>query len=183
MQTTARQRTKGVVMGPPCTTFSCARDRNGKIRFRRCPWGLPGLTPRLEQQVAVGNRLTKAALVVLRACLRSKTPCVCENPATSRLFLLPEMRRIMSLPQAQYHVVDMCQYGASWRKPTGLLFVNFDRDAVNRCVKPRCTPTGCVCSRSHNRHLVLSGNSPEASRGRGLRRRTFGNYVKTFLWH
>ena len=125
VQAIKRQRTKGVVMGPPCTTFSCARDRNSKIRSRRCPWGLPGLTPRLEQQVAVGNRLAKAALVVLRACLRSKTPCVCENPATSRLFLLPEMRRIMSLPQAQYHVVDMCQYGASWRKPTGLLFVNF----------------------------------------------------------
>ncbi len=154
-------RVKGVIMGPPCTTFSCARDRNSKIRSRRCAWGLLGLMPRLAQQVVEGNQLARAAIAVLRACIKSSTPVVCENPATSRLFLLPEMRRIISLPQSRYRVVDMCQYGTSWRKPTGLLFINFEDAAVDRCAKPRCTTKRCICSRSNKKHLVLSGNSPE----------------------
>ena len=155
------KRVVGVFMGTPCTTFSGARDRNSRIRSRRFPWGLPDLPERLQAQVLQGNRLARATLRILRACLANGTPAVLENPATSRLFLLPGLRRIMSSACAAYHIIDLCQYGASWRKPTGLLFLNYSAQAIEHFVRPRCTPQHGICSKTKRKHIVLSGNAPE----------------------
>ena len=154
-----QRKYRGVLLATPCTTFSTARDRNSQIRSRRSPWGLPGLTGQKAAAVKEGNKLARSTLRVFKACIQSNTRVLLENPATSRLFLLPCFRRLLSLPKVALGQFDMCQYGTAWRKPTAVLGANIGEEAWNQlCMK--CHSRG-RCSRTGKPHLALSGNNAE----------------------
>lgn len=65
---------EGLLAGPPCETWSVAREADGMapatgprpLRTATSPWGMLDLTPREFQQVDVGNRLM---IFALRICL------------------------------------------------------------------------------------------------------------------
>ncbi len=147
-------------MATPCVSFTTARDRNSQIRSTRCPWGLPDLPARLQSTVRLGNALAKASLRIFRACLSSGTAVVLENPATSRLFLLPAFKRMLKWNHVRYCIVDMCQFGTRWRKPTGLLTANVPGELLDHVCTYRCTCRS-TCSRTNLPHLVLSGNTAQ----------------------
>ena len=86
------------MLGPPCATFSIARNRTMPIRSRAFPWGLPGLPVREKQLVETGNRCMQAALRIVALCDQFGVPWILENPTTSWTFVLPQALAILRAP-------------------------------------------------------------------------------------
>ncbi len=89
-----------LVLAPPCTLWSRARG----------PPGLPGLV----------DPCALVLLRLLRAAKRAGVYVVVENPAASRLWAWPPLRKALAAMRADHAVLDMCCFDAAWRKPTRL---------------------------------------------------------------
>ena len=150
-------RVLAVMLAPPCSSFSIARDRNSQVRTSEWPGGLPNLPARLQAVVHTGNRCARAALRVIRTCLAEGVPFAMENPRTSRIFLLPGFRQIVRNPAVHERVIDFCQYGVRWKKPTKFIIGHVSPDGSHRLCR-RCH--GRRCSRTGRAHLHLTGHAP-----------------------
>ena len=101
--------------GPPCTTFSIARCP--RLRSQQAPLGI---YPK-EKRTAEGNLLLLRCLTVLWAVQRS-TPWhgSFEHPASAYSWHLPLLRSLFAAPHSGTVQLDMCQFGAPYRKSTRL---------------------------------------------------------------
>ena len=149
---------RGVMLATPCATFSVARDGSSKIRSHEVPWGLEGLGEKQQIAVEIGNSLARATLTIVAACLATKTPAIVENPRSSRLFALPEIKKLQE--NCITAKVDQCLFGTKWKKPTTLLCFNV---AGNDHVQT-CGGKNGICVRTGLQHVVLRGTAPN-SRG------------------
>ena len=144
-----------VWMGTPCSSFSRARDRGGgppRLRSDVQPLGLPGLSPKDDEKVRVGNILMTFSASILRLCSRLIIPCALENPATSRIWLCPALAAACRLSPIRFIKTDFCMYGMPWRKRTKIAAVHVDLEPCSRLCKGRG-----ICSNSHKPHVELSG--------------------------
>ena len=105
------------MLGPPCSSFSRARDRTRVIRTRRQPWGIHPrtLAENDKKACAVGNVCLKSTLKHVRISFGTRTPFIIENPLSSNMFVIPELIRIMNHKDVQVVDVEFCQFGASWK--------------------------------------------------------------------
>lgn len=71
------------MLGPPCSSFSRARDRTRVIRTQKDPWGIssPNLSDSDRKSLSIGNACLRSALRMMRVCLATKTPFILEKPA------------------------------------------------------------------------------------------------------
>ena len=154
----------GVWLGTDCSSWSLAR--RGKVggrmpralRSKEDLWGLPGLRPSEQRAVEQGNAMAQFTISVIRLCIELQIPVGLENPLTSRLWLLPELVQLCSLPCAQQVKLHMCQFGAPWMKPTHVhLWHCHPADAARRQCFFRKTSGPCLCSATGEPHVVLSG--------------------------
>ena len=118
-------------------------------------WGLPGLNSKDRWRVKLGNQSARWMVRVIRHAIKTKTPLIMENPATSRLWLCPPIRRLLA--SASVVTLDACQYGAPWRKSTRLAAWNVDVSSLER----RCVASHGICSRSKKPHQPLVGVAPD----------------------
>jgi site-specific DNA-cytosine methylase len=144
-----------VMMGPPCTNFSIARDRTLQVRSKLQPWGFRTLPPNELDKVFQANKLAVVVINILNLCQQFSIPWILENPSTSRFWYLPQIVRILDSSTVHSRVCDYCQYGAPWRKRTRFAFGNLDEFDSLRLDK-RCK--GTFCSRTGKPHITLSGN-------------------------
>jgi hypothetical protein len=91
-----------VHLGTPCTPWSVA-------------------TPSPEKHADLASRSLKVTCMVIRACHRKGTYWTLENPWLSGLFTCRAIQRIRTLTQAVLVRIDMCRFGAPFRKSTGFL--------------------------------------------------------------
>ncbi len=120
-----------VWIGMPCTSFSVERKDDGlgpgPLRSNERPMGLAGLNKRDQQKVIQGNLLLFFSARIIWACLQCRVPFALENPLSSRCWLTPILVLIKDYYMCcQFLHLDFCQFGESWKKPTGILhaFVN-----------------------------------------------------------
>ena len=151
-----RHRVIACMLAPPCTTFSTARDRTSVIRNRTFPWGLPNLKPTDHAKVQEGNATMRTAIAVLNACIKTGTPAIMENPATSKCWYTPELEAIAAHDCAASVTTDQCMFGQPWRKRTRFLCVNIDPFDQQRLVR-KCLGKDGFCSRTREKHFTLSG--------------------------
>ena len=127
-------------------------------------WCLPGLSPSEQRTVEQGNAMAQFTVSVIRLCIELQIPVGLENPLCSRLWLLPELDQLSSLPCAQRVNLHMCQFGAPWMKPTQIRLWNCGpADAARRqCAyrRQRSTSGTSLCSATGVPHVVLSGTGP-----------------------
>ena len=81
-------------------------------------YGLPGLNEKDQLKVDVANQLSVYLLQLCKYAHRRRVPFYIENPLTSRLWKMPEMKQLMSLTHSDTVELDLCQYGEKWRKST-----------------------------------------------------------------
>ena len=87
-----------LVLAPPCTLWSAAHAAHG---------------------APSKNDPCKRALVrLLRVAHAAGVRVLVENPASSRLWQWPLLRRLLSRMGCEEVVLDMCCYDAAWKKPT-----------------------------------------------------------------
>eukprot|EP00969_Alexandrium_andersonii_P042050 1844718-Alexandrium_andersonii.AAC.1 len=93
-------------MGPPCTSFSIARNMAGALRTRECPWGIDGLSEKDAEKVRVGNECAITSVQVMQICLRRGIPFILENPLTSSFWNLPPVRAVREQPRTHFIRAD-----------------------------------------------------------------------------
>ena len=113
----------------------------------------------MRKQVLQGNLLATNSINIFEEAAKHGVPAILENPATSRLFLVPQVRRMIRLGIARFTITDLCQHGTRWRKPTGLLTCNIEGSGLQH-LAVRCRATDGVCSRTKSPHIQLSGTAP-----------------------
>ena len=150
----------GMLMGPPCETWSLARFREllecafapRPVRHATNLWGCDDIRFKELQQVLVGNDLLRIAIFLFAIVMAFGGTGIIEHPAF--LHMAPEgAPSIWKLAEtiwlrangAKLVTVDQCRFGARSRKPTSLLTCN----AQPLWAKP-CAIYRCNCRSGHN---------------------------------
>ena len=137
----------------------------------------------------MGNRTIGHSAWVVRLCLRFSVPCLLENPVGSRLFQAPRMTRLIKHDHCQRFVLDMCAFGARWRKRTCILA--WCSPGAKSSLNSRCTGHAGKCSFSGDYHVVLAGAGPHGKLWtsvaqeypKGLARALAGSLIQSFKMH
>ena len=147
------------MLGPPCTSFSIARNRTSVIRTAEEPWGITTRALNEREQTAIdnGNKTTRATIRILRVLNRARVPWILENPASSRMWHIPELQRACRRASGHFRCTDFCGWGARWRKRTLLMIGNME-PADTEHLSRHCVANGKLCGFSHKPHFVLSGS-------------------------
>jgi len=148
-----------VMLAPPYSSFSTARDRTCVIRNEQYPWGLPEhlLPPADQQQVQNGNACFRAAIQIIKWLNALRIPWMLENPASSKCWLLPQLQKVEASSCCTVVFTDFCQFGTLWKKRTKFLCGNLDSQDVAR-IGRLCQGKG-ICSRTQKKHFQLSGSN------------------------
>jgi hypothetical protein len=158
----ARGRCIGLMLAPPCSSWSVARDRTYPIRNERYPMGIPHLKPEDKAKIKIGNDTMHAAVTLARAAHEHGRPWVLENPHSSKMWRAPAMVRLRALEHVHEVVSDFCQWGKPWRKRTRFLVGNVPEQDSQKLAR-RCCGRG-RCSRTGRPHHHLSGSAPNGIR-------------------
>ena len=148
-----------VHLGVPCSSWSRARDRpNGPPRLRSDleVWGLPALAPHDQKKVDTGNALARLCFRLAAVAMQHGVAGSIENPATSRLWIIPPARRLQTHSRVQSVSVDFCLFGTPWRKRTIILGWDLGLQEL-AC---RCSSLKGICDRSKVPHQTLQGKDP-----------------------
>eukprot|EP00974_Lingulodinium_polyedra_P034936 3356096-Lingulodinium_polyedra.AAC.1 len=80
---------------------------------------------------------------VIELSVQLQIPVGLENSLGSRLWLLPKMCQLSTLPCAQEVKLHMCQFGAPWMKPTRVFLWSCPpADAARRQCRRKTTKCG-----------------------------------------
>lgn len=143
--------------GMPCTSFSRARKWDGlgpgPIRSPDFLWGLPDLNGSDRRKVLTGNNLLLFTLRLLRLCERCHVPYALENPMSSMAWDIDKMQYFISSFSPQIVLLDYCQFGEIWKKPTKLLTHGWDSSPLH----VRCQGVHGRCSKTSRPHVPLRG--------------------------
>ena len=123
-----------VPMAPPCGTSSRARERPLPKRLKRLgvpepkplrssqfPLGFPWLKGTDRLRVNLGNECYTTVAVVFSACVELTVAALIENPANSRMWDVPCVKKLFDLPGVYFTKFHACMHGGSRDKLTGLL--------------------------------------------------------------
>lgn len=146
------------MLAPPCSSFSPARDRTRVVRNHEYPWGVPNLPEHEQIKVDVGNACVKSTIKIIGWLDQLGLPWVLENPHSSKIWRIPQLRRLIDARHTQVIVTDFCMFNTPWRKRTRLLAGNIDELDLQRCHR-RCHGSSGICSRSGKPHFHLTGSN------------------------
>ena len=137
-------------LGPPCSSFSMAVNRFIKHRMRTAalPGGLPNLNSRQQEKVRLGNALATVTTYLAMAQVRMKRQWSIEQPGSSIMWLFEPFLAFIREHCLLKVTVDVCAFGAPWKKPTTLA-VSFPEAAALARKCPGCP-----------NHIQLQGMAP-----------------------
>ena len=110
----------------------------------------------LQEKICMrGNQLAAFTAKIIRLCNKLRIPWVLENPASSYLWSHPPVQS--ALRGSTDTVIDQCQYGMAWRKPTRLAMGGLLCPTPYLC--KRCAGSRQLCYATGKAHVVLSGTA------------------------
>ena len=147
-------------MGPPCSSFSQARNASGRLRSPEHPRGLPerfSFSLLDQKRIKDGNRTLDAAIFLVDVCNEFGIPFAFENLHTSIMWSDPKLQRALKRASAVECVVSHCAFKAPWRKNTTFMLGN-----VSNCdtfgladERHRCRGRHGHCSFRRGKHVQL----------------------------
>ena len=132
---------------PGSGSFSLASTSG--CRTAGYPLGVPELGLAQSRRVSKENQLVEFLFELCSWCYDNGVPFWLENPLGSRLWQLEPVRRLRTSPGVGVWRVDLCAFGAPWKKRTQVLTSTFLAGQETLC-------PGCF---SHHR---LRGRSPHS---------------------
>ena len=154
-----KEKILAAMMAPPCSSFSCARDRTSVIRNRQYPWGIDGISEADAKKVQAGNKCFLTCFKLIKLFDQRKVPWVLENPHSSKCWFLPQLLDLEKQDNVQIAVSDFCRFGAKWRKRTRFMVGNVCPSDVER-IQKQCSGKRGMCSTTQERHFQLTGSGP-----------------------
>ena len=148
----------GLLAGVPCTSFSMALFPKDRGRSKEFPMGKPNLEERIAKKVKIGNRLLAISASFFSYCYAREIPVMWENPWCSLQWETPIAKKFAALPHVEDVRLDMCGYGARWKKPTRLRCMHLVRpDRLQKICSGRVLGGVRCCQFSLKPHIVLRG--------------------------
>ena len=127
-------RVAAVPMAPPCGTSSRARERPLPARLKRLgvpepkplrsaqhPLGFPWLRGTDRVRVNLANECYTTVAIVFTICVELMIAVFIENPANSRMWDVPCIRKLFDLPGVYFTKFHACMHGGTRDKLTALL--------------------------------------------------------------
>ena len=144
------RRIRMLHVGPPCSSFSmacngCASTMMRSVKF---PAGLPVLSAIRREKVTLGNALAEVAVKLCQAQSLAGGLWTWEQPWTSLMWIYEPVKAFLAKYGEALAYVDVCSFGAPWKKPTGLA-ANFQQ--ILELVRY------CSCKKPHT---ILRGQGP-----------------------
>ena len=158
--------------GPPCETYTAARQADGlgprPVRSASEPRGLPGLTLREWQQIQIGDRLLRFLLemLVLMALMgysgfieHPQFPTWEKTRSLTSIWCLKAVKLMKRLRCVSVVSFDQCVCGANAKKPTTLLVIRMPQ------VRSNLLQLGNMgrCSHAAGAHQPLIGKQADGS--------------------
>ena len=84
------------------------------------PEGFDDLTPHREEKVRLGNALAEVSARLAEAQEKAGNYWMLEQPATLLMWLFLPIAALIAKVTIFLVVIDVCMFGAAWRKPTTL---------------------------------------------------------------
>eukprot|EP00439_Symbiodinium_sp_Y106_P076030 s796_g15.t1 len=106
----------GLSASPGSGTFSVASTP--KCRTVAFPLGVPGLTTAADAKVQAENSLVEFVAQLCLWCAGQGIPFWADQPASSLVWRLASYRTLESCDGVGAWIVDLCTFGAPWRKRT-----------------------------------------------------------------
>lgn len=146
-----------VWMGTPCTTWSRARKHDGGPPPLRDDdvylFGYQHLSSHDMFKLDQGNQLLDVSDQIAHLCRALQVPWVLENPASSRIWLTPQLQSLVK-EGASFITTDFCGFGMPWKKSTGLLFQFLPNlNTISR----HCHTCHGRCEFTGRKHVILTG--------------------------
>ena len=110
-----------VHFGTPCTSFSIARKDDGgppPVRDAEQLYGVPELTDGDRRLLEMGTLLMQVTVQLALLCRQCGSQWSIENPASSLIWIMPEMLALQRHCKPDEVMFHMCAYGAQSKKPT-----------------------------------------------------------------
>ena len=144
------RRIRMLHVGPPCSSFSmaCNGTPSTRMRSEKIPAGLPNLSAVRQEKVTLGNALAEVAIKLCKAMSLVGGLWTWEQPWTSLMWIYPPVKAFLALYGLALAYIDVCSFGAPWKKPTGLA-ANFEQ--ILQLVRY------CTCTKPHQ---ILRGQGP-----------------------
>ena len=159
------RRLIAAMIATPCTSWSQARNRTNVIRSRLEPWGVrfPGkpLSTRDRESLRLGNATMRATLVLIKCFEECKVPWCLENPASSNMWHVPQLKKLLKEKHIRLVEIDQCSFGQPWRKRTKLLFSRCDPQDLESFEQRHKCHGRRRCDFSGREHLQLTGSGPD----------------------
>ena len=99
-------------LGLPCQSFTFARDP--ALRVAENPMGKPGLSPRQQELLDLGNKLAAWSLSFVQTIQTAGGYFTVENPFLSWLCWLPAATKVLRMDHAQKHILPAQQSSATY---------------------------------------------------------------------
>ena len=147
--------------GPPCTSFSTMQDLTQVIRTRLEPYGVQGLSERLQKKIDDANVLASFSLDVFAILMKLGLPVLLENPRASRLWYFKEVEELLA-QGAELITADLCPFGTQRRERTSFLVANVDESVRKRLRRP-CGGCDGLCGHTQKPHILPKGKKPGTS--------------------
>lgn len=157
--------------GPPCETFTVARQQEGgprPLRSADFPLGIPGLTQKEWNQLCISDRLLRFLLDVLVALAMMGFSGFLEHPqfptwhakgSPASIWSMDAIRYLKNLGCFTVVSFDQCVVGAAGRKPTTLLLLRLP--AVRDVLLKR--GNFGRCNHPHGEHTALIGREADGT--------------------
>ena len=144
------RRIRMLHVGPPCSSFSmaCNGTPSTRMRSEAYPAGLPVLSAVRREKVTLGNALADVATKLCQAMSLIGCLWSWEQPWTSLMWIYAPVKAFLTKYCEALAYVDVCAFGAPWKKPTGLA-TNFDKILL--------LIRYCTCTKPHQ---ILRGSGP-----------------------
>ena len=120
----------------------------------------PSFPSEMRQRCNLETGLCVHSSKNMNALVEARTPLVLENPRNSRLWHLLQVRRIENCSLSRFVFAGFCQFGSSGRKRTGFLCYNCSDELLDSMESYKCTGSCGRCSRTGDRHTLLTGSAP-----------------------
>ena len=157
--------------GPPCETFTVARQYEGgprPLRSAQEPLGLPGLSMREWSQLRISDRLLRFLLDVLLALAtmglsgfleHPQYPTWCTKGHPASIWMMEALIFLKNLACCAVVSFDQCVVGALGRKPTTLMLLRLPR------VRDRllCRGNYGRCNHPKGAHEALIGRQADGT--------------------
>jgi hypothetical protein len=157
--------------GPPCETFTVARQYDGgprPLRDAKNPLGIPGLTLREWAQLRISDRLLRFLLDVLVALAlmglsgfleHPQFPTWCTRGSPASIWATEALILLKNLGCFTVVNFDQCTVGALGKKPTTLLLLRLPQ------VRDQLLGRGCYgrCNHQPGTHVALIGREEDGT--------------------